>query len=159
MSGRQPRNTGVARIDELLSDFEVLDDWEDRYRHVIELGRELKPLPAADHTAANKVMGCASQVWITSSTSGQAADPVIDYVGDSDALIVKGLIAIAFMIYSGKRASEILATDAAPVLRQLGLSDHLTPQRSNGFASMIARIKSDAAAARQDSSGVSSAGR
>jgi cysteine desulfuration protein SufE len=144
---------------DLRADFEILDDWEDRYRHVIELGRSLPPFDDALRTSEFKVRGCASQVWIVPAFSGPADNPVVTFRGDSDALIVKGLIAIAFMIYSGKRASEILATDAAPVLRQLGLSDHLTPQRSNGFASMIARIKSDAAAARQESSGVSSAGR
>ena len=137
----------MTALDDLLADFEVLDDWEDRYRHVIELGRELPPLPEADHTAENKVRGCASQVWITSSVSGAADDPVLTFLGDSDALIVKGLIAIAFMIYSGKTARQILATDAGEVLGKLGLSGHLTQQRSNGFASMIQRIKSDAQAA------------
>lgn len=148
----------MPRIDELISDFELLDDWEERYRYVIELGRELAPLPEADRVAANKVQGCASQVWITSSAEGPAADPVVRFEGDSDALIVKGLIAIAFMIYSARPASEILATDAGPILRRLGLSDHLTPQRSNGFAAMIGRIKTDAAAALQTSSGTSRVG-
>ena len=137
----------MTAIDDLLADFEVIDDWEDRYRHVIELGRELPPLPEADHTAENKVRGCASQVWITSSVDGAKDDPVLTFLGDSDALIVKGLIAIAFMIYSGKTARQILATDAGEVLGKLGLSGHLTQQRSNGFASMIQRIKSDAQAA------------
>jgi cysteine desulfuration protein SufE len=149
----------VTRIDDLIADFEILDEWEDRYRHVIELGRALPPLPADDHRPANKVQGCASQVWITSQASGPSDDPVMSFRGDSDALIVKGLIAIAFMLYADRPAREILATDAAPVLRQLGLSDHLTPQRSNGFASMIARIKSDAAAALQASSGGGTLGR
>jgi cysteine desulfuration protein SufE len=134
----------LTAIDDLLADFEILDDWEDRYRHVIELGRELAPLPEADHTAENKVKGCASQVWITSQAGGPKDDPVITFQGDSDALIVKGLVAIAFMIYSGKTARQILATDAGEVLGKLGLSGHLTQQRSNGFASMIQRIKSDA---------------
>lgn len=137
----------LTAIDDLLADFEVLDDWEDRYRHVIELGRELAPLPEADHTAENKVKGCASQVWITSHTGGPKDDPVITFQGDSDALIVKGLVAIAFMIYSGKTARQILTIDAGEVLGKLGLSGHLTQQRSNGFASMIQRIKSDAQAA------------
>ena len=139
-------------IETLLSDFEVLDDWEDRYKHVIELGRELPPLPEADHAPENKVRGCASQVWITSRASGPKHDPLLSFSGDSDALIVKGLIAIAFMIYSGKPASRILATDAGEVLGKLGLPGHLTQQRSNGFAAMIQRIKSDAAAALQASS-------
>ena len=137
----------MTAIDDLLADFEVMDDWEDRYRHVIELGRDLPPLPEADHTAENKVRGCASQVWITSAVSGAKDDPVVTFLGDSDALIVKGLIAIAFMIYSGKTAREILATDAGEILGKLGLAGHLTQQRSNGFASMIQRIKSDAQAA------------
>jgi cysteine desulfuration protein SufE len=139
----------LTAIDALLADFEVLDDWEDRYRHVIELGRELPALPEADHTAENKVKGCASQVWITSHAGGPKDDPVISFQGDSDALIVKGLVAIAFMIYSGKTARQILATDAGEVLGKLGLSGHLTQQRSNGFASMIQRIKSDAQTALQ----------
>ena len=142
----------MATIDDLISDFEILDDWEDRYRHVIDLGRDLPELPAADHTPENKVRGCASQVWITSRVTGPADNPTLVFTGDSDALIVKGLIAIAFMIYSGKPARDIVATDATPLLRQLGLSDHLTPQRSNGFASMIERIKADARTALQASS-------
>ncbi len=142
----------MTTIETLLSDFELLDDWEDRYRYVIELGRDLPPLAAEAHTNENKVRGCASQVWITSQADRSNADPVLTFEGDSDALIVKGLIAIAFLIYSGRPASEILAADAAPILARLGLKDHLTPQRSNGFASMIQRIKSDAAAALQASS-------
>jgi cysteine desulfuration protein SufE len=137
----------LDRLDELKADFELLDDWEDRYRHVIELGKSLAPLPEIFRTPAHKVRGCASQVWIVSTASGDSTNPVLDFVGDSDALIVKGLIAIAFMIYDGKTASGILATDAAPILNELGLSGHLTQQRSNGFASMIERMKSDARAA------------
>ena len=136
-------------FEEIAETLEFLDDWEDRYRHVIELGRELPALPEADHTAENKVKGCASQVWITSQAGGPKDDPVITFQGDSDALIVKGLVAIAFMIYSGKTARQILATDAGEVLGKLGLSGHLTQQRSNGFASMIQRIKSDAQTALQ----------
>ena len=139
-------------IADLLADFDVMDDWEDRYRHVIELGRELPELPEKDHSPENKVKGCASQVWITSHVSGPAQDPVLTFRGDSDALIVKGLIAIAFMIYSEKPAREILSTDAGEILGKLGLSGHLTQQRSNGFASMIQRIKQDAQAALQASS-------
>lgn len=137
----------MTSIDDLLADFDVLDDWEDRYRHVIELGRDLPPLPEADHTAENKVRGCASQVWITSQVGGTKDEPVLTFLGDSDALIVKGLIAIAFMIYSGRTARQILATDAGEILGKLGLAGHLTQQRSNGFASMIQRIKTDAQAA------------
>ncbi len=142
----------MTTLDDLIGDFDVLDDWEDRYRHVIDLGRALPEFPAAARTADNKVRGCASQVWIVSSAE-QSNDPILHFAGDSDALIVKGLIAIAFMMYSGKHASEILAVDAVGILRRLGLTEHLTPQRSNGFASMIERIKSDARAALQASSG------
>lgn len=143
----------MTALADLLADFEILDDWEDRYKHMIELGRDLPPMPPEQHVAENKVMGCASQVWITSQVSGPAAAPVLTFTGDSDALIVKGLIAVAFLIYSGKTAQEILATDAGEILGKLGLSSHLTQQRSNGFASMIKRIKTDAQAAIQASSG------
>ncbi len=149
----------MNKIETLLSDFEVLDDWEDRYRHVIELGRELPLLDDAARNAENKVRGCASQVWITSQKSGPADEPVLTFSGDSDALIVKGLIAIAFMIYSGKPAREIVATDAGEVLGKIGLSSHLTQQRSNGFASMIQRIKSEALGALQASSSAAIDGR
>ncbi|MBI2720389.1 MAG: SufE family protein [Rhizobiales bacterium] len=151
--------SGGASLDGLKSDFALLDDWEDRYRHVIDLGRELPVLAEADHTPANKVRGCASQVWLVSRRSGPADNPVVEFYGDSDALIVKGLIAIAFMIYSGQTARAILATDAGPVLDELGLSSHLTQQRSNGFAAMIQRIKADARAALHDSPGAWIAGR
>ncbi|WP_395689121.1 SufE family protein [Aestuariivirga sp.] len=148
----------MTAIDELIADFDILDDWEDRYRHVIELGRQLPELPAADHTPQNKVRGCASQVWITSHASGDIDNPVLSFQGDSDALIVKGLIAIAFMIFSEKPARQILATDAGEVLGRLGLAGHLTQQRSNGFASMIQRIKQDAATALQASPGPAAGG-
>ncbi len=141
----------MTKIDELKADFELLDDWEDRYRHVIELGRDLPPLDDTLRVLANKVRGCASQVWITSRVEQGAEGPVLHFTGDSDALIVKGLIAIAFMLYSGKTARHILATDAGVLLGALGLKDHLTQQRSSGFASMILRIKADAQAALQAS--------
>ncbi|MGH6854253.1 MAG: SufE family protein [Aestuariivirga sp.] len=147
------------RLDTLKADFELLDDWEDRYRHVIELGKELPPFDEAARINANKVRGCASQVWLTTQISGSASDPVVTYSGDSDALIVKGLVAIALMIYSGHSARDILATDAGATLRELGLHDHLTPQRSNGFASLIERIKVEARFALQDSSAAGTAGR
>jgi cysteine desulfuration protein SufE len=142
---------GDMTIDDLKSDFALLDDWEERYRYVIELGRDLPPLADADHRPENKVSGCASQVWLTSTVTTPGADPVLHFMGDSDALIVKGLVAIAFLLFQDKRASEIARIDAADLMRELGLADHLTAQRSNGFASMIRRIKSDAAAALQSS--------
>lgn len=149
----------MTSIDDLYADFEYLEEWEDRYRHLIDLGRQLPPLADSARTAENKVRGCASQVWITSRTEGPPDDPILHFEGDSDALIVKGLIAIAFMLFQDRPAREILATDAGPVLQRLGLSEHLTPQRSNGFASMIARIKADAGAALQATSGSGIAGR
>ena len=130
---------------QLLEDFSVIEDWEDRYRHVIELGRGLPAMPDALKTAATKVNGCASQVWIHSTPVSSQTGDRLALLGDSDALIVKGLIAIAFMIYSPLTVEEIVKLDAVKIFDQLGLKDHLTPQRSNGLASMVARIKSDAA--------------
>jgi cysteine desulfuration protein SufE len=131
---------------DIRSDFELLDDWEDRYRYVIELGRGLKPLPEEARTDANKVRGCASQVWL--STATEPTSRRMHFVGDSDAHIVRGLIAILFSVYDGKTADEILATDAQGVFADLGLKEHLTPQRSNGLASMVERIRRDASAAK-----------
>jgi cysteine desulfuration protein SufE len=138
-----------ADLEALKDEFSTIDDWEDRYRYVIELGRSLPPLEMKLHNAANKVQGCASQVWIAAHPMQVNGRDVLTFTGDSDALIVKGLIAIAFRIYSGKTAKEILAIDEKAVLTELGLKDHLTPQRSNGFVSMIARIRSDARDALQ----------
>ncbi|CAN5276002.1 SufE family protein [soil metagenome] len=137
----------MTYADTLRADFELLDDWEDRYRYIIELGRALPPLADADRTPENKVRGCASQVWIASRVRETGGEPVLELAGDSDALIVKGLIAIVFGLYSGKPAREIAGIDAQALLDSYGLKDHLTPQRSNGLASMIARIKADARAA------------
>jgi cysteine desulfuration protein SufE len=134
-------------LDSLREDFSYLEDWEDRYKHVIELGRGLEPMPEALKTAATKVNGCASQVWIHSRTATSAEGTKLHLQGDSDALIVKGLIAIAFMVYAPLTVSEIAELDAVPIFAELGLKDHLTPQRSNGLASMVARIKADARAA------------
>jgi cysteine desulfuration protein SufE len=134
-------------LDSLREDFSYLDDWEDRYKHVIELGRALPPMPDALKTAATKVNGCASQVWIHSTLAPLQDGIKLHLQGDSDALIVKGLIAIAFMIYAPLTVEEISKLDAVPVFAELGLKDHLTPQRSNGLASMVARIKADARAA------------
>jgi len=126
----------------------VLDDWDDRYRYLIELGCELPPLAEAAHSDANKVQGCASQVWLdTTVRPDGAGGPVLTFAGDSDAHIVRGLIAILFAIYSGKSAREILNTDAVKLFEGMGLREHLTPQRSNGFRSMVERIRYDARAA------------
>src|SRR5688572_19538344 len=120
-------------IEAIIDDFSVLDDWDDRYRYVIELGRKLAPLDERDRNLRNKVQGCASQVWLASNVrpNGEGG-PVLTFVGDSDAHIVKGLIAILFATYSGRHAKEILATDAVELFNRLGLREHLTPQRSNG---------------------------
>jgi cysteine desulfuration protein SufE len=132
------------------SDFELLDDWEDRYRYVIELGRALPPLPDALRTEANKVRGCASQVWLATEPGTRAAgtrpngEPAMILQGSSDAMIVQGLIAVLFAIYQGKSLAEIAAIDAQAIFASLGLKDHLTPQRSNGLAAMVERIRSDA---------------
>jgi cysteine desulfuration protein SufE len=135
-------------IEDIIGNFSVLDDWDDRYRYLIELGRELAPLSAAAHSDANKVQGCASQVWLdTTVRPNGASGPVLTFVGDSDAHIVRGLIAILFAVYSGKSARDILSTDAVKLFESMGLREHLTPQRSNGFRSMVERIRSDARAA------------
>ena len=138
------------RIEEILDDFSVLDDWEDRYRYLIELGRTLEPLEDAERMPETKVRGCASQVWLISKAEGTGPEAVLTFRGDSDAHIVRGLIAILFALYSKKRAAEILAADEKAVFAQLGLNTHLTPQRSNGLASMVARIKADAASAERE---------
>jgi cysteine desulfuration protein SufE len=138
----------MADIAEIIDNFSLLDDWDDRYRYLIELGRELPPLAAEAHNDVNKVQGCASQVWLdTSVRPNGAGGPVLTFVGDSDAHIVRGLIAILFAMYSGRNAKDILATDAVALFEKMGLREHLTPQRSNGFRSMVERIHSDARAA------------
>jgi cysteine desulfuration protein SufE len=138
----------MAAIDDIIDNFSVLDDWDDRYRYVIELGRALPPLPEELRTETNKVQGCASQVWLsTSVTPNGTAGPTLTFVGDSDAHIVRGLVAILLTLYSGLHAKEILDTDAIALFEKLGLREHLTPQRSNGFRSMVERMKSDARAA------------
>jgi cysteine desulfuration protein SufE len=138
----------MAAIDDILENFALLDQWDDRYRYVIELGRTLSPLPEADHVEANKVQGCASQVWlVTHRKPNGAGGPVMSFEGDSDAHIVRGLIAILFALYSGKPAKAILDTDAPAVFDRIGLRENLTPQRSNGLRSMIERIRAEARAA------------
>jgi cysteine desulfuration protein SufE len=132
-------------LEKLIDDFSFLDEWEDRYKHVIDLGRDLLPMPGALKTPATKVNGCASQVWIHATPVTTADGTKLKMLGDSDALIVKGLIAIAFMIFAPRTVQEIASIDAASVFEKLGLREHLTPQRSNGLASMVARIKADAA--------------
>lgn len=132
-------------IDEIKDNFALLDDWDDRYRYVIELGRTLAPMPDAEHSAANKVQGCASQVWLSRQVARNDAEkPVLTYLGDSDAHIVRGLIAILLTLYSDRTAQDILTTDAVAVFDELGFREHLTPQRSNGLRAMVERIRGDA---------------
>ncbi|HLW92095.1 MAG TPA: SufE family protein [Roseiarcus sp.] len=138
----------MASIEEIRGDFAILDDWEDRYRYVIDLGRALEPLSEAAHNDANKVRGCVSQVWLELRQSpGPDGESVLRYRGDSDSHLVRGLVAIAIALFSGRSAREILSTDALRIFRELGLEQHLTPQRSNGVKAMFDRIRSDASAA------------
>ena len=138
----------MSAIDEIVDNFELLDQWDDRYRYVIELGRTLPPLPQEAHSEANKVRGCASQVWLVTHVKPDGSGgPRLTFEGDSDAHIVRGLIAILFALYSGKPAKEILETDAEALLTRLGLRENLTPQRSNGLRAMVERIQAEAKAA------------
>lgn len=133
----------MTKIDAIRDDFTFLEDWEDRYRYVIELGGELEAYPEEFRDDVHKVPGCVSQVWLhTTRSSGQ--DPHLTFLGDSDAHIVRGLVAIMIALYSGRRASEIVAIDAEETLRALGLDEHLTPQRANGLRSMVKRIRLEA---------------
>ena len=131
-------------IDEIRDNFALLEDWDDRYRYVIELGRTLKAMPEAEHSAANKVQGCASQVWLSKQIARGDGEPLLNYLGDSDAHIVRGLIAILLTLYSGHTPQQILATNAISVFDEFGFREHLTPQRSNGLRAMVERIRSDA---------------
>lgn len=133
-------------IESLIEDFSFLGDWEERYRYVIELGRELEPLSAEERSPANKVHGCVSQVWLVTEAKPGDGGLRLVFRGDSDAHIVRGLIAILLRIYSGKTPQDILKIDARQILEKLGLNEHLSPQRSNGLYSMVARIQADAEA-------------
>jgi cysteine desulfuration protein SufE len=140
-------NAAESPIEELVENFSFLDDWEDRYRYVIELGKTLPPLSEAEHSEANKVRGCASQVWFVSKVT-RNGDVRLVFRGDSDALIVRGLIAILLAVYSGRTAEEIAGLDPEAIFAGIGLREHLTSQRSNGLSSMVQRIRADATAAR-----------
>ncbi|MBI3703562.1 MAG: SufE family protein [Rhizobiales bacterium] len=138
----------MTAIDEIVDNFTLLDEWDDRYRYVIELGRTLPPLADSAHIDANKVQGCASQVWLLTHVKPDGAGgPILSFEGDSDAHIVRGLVAILFALYSGKSAREILAVDAIALFDRIGLRENLTPQRSNGLRSMVERIRREANAA------------
>ena len=134
----------MTSINDIISDFDLLDEWEDRYRYLIELGRKLEPLPQEAHNEENKVRGCASQVWVETRVDRSGPEPVLTFRGDSDAHIVRGLVCLVLTLYSDRPAGEIAQTDAMEVFTQLGLNAHLTPQRSNGVRSMVERIKHDA---------------
>lgn len=136
----------MPAIESIIEDFSFLEEWEDRYRYVIELGKALPDLPNTEKTAENKVQGCASQVWLVTHR-GDGPDPVMTFEGDSDAHIVRGLVAIVLAIYSGRRASDIEATDAIDMFNTIGLVEHLSSQRANGLRSMIRRIRAEAAQA------------
>ena len=129
-------------FEEIAETFEFLDDWEDRYRHVIDLGRAMEPLEDALRVPATKVEGCASQVWIVPRWEGQGEGATFRFRGDSDAMIVRGLIAVLRALYDGLPAREVLGVDAGGELARLGLQDHLSSQRSNGLRAMVARIRS-----------------
>ena len=132
-------------IDDITENFSFLDDWDDRYRYLIEIGRSLPPFPEEARIEANKVQGCASQVWLTTRAEPDGAKgPVMTFLADSDAHIVRGLIAILMALYSGKTARDILSIDALALFDRLGLRENLTPQRSNGLRSMVERIRAEA---------------
>src|SRR4051794_22538804 len=133
-------------IQESLANFELLDDWEERYRYLIELGRMMPALPDAARTDQNKVMGCASQVWLETGVERREGEPILNLRGDSDAHIVRGLIALLVALLSGRSAAAIAKAEPQETFRALGLAEHLTPQRSNGLRSMVERIKRDARA-------------
>jgi cysteine desulfuration protein SufE len=143
-----------ATLSTIVENFALLDDWEDRYRYVIELGREMPPFPDALRTDANKVRGCASQVWLVSANAPDGdGGPRLSFTGDSDAHIVRGLVALLVALYSGRTPAEVLAADPHGLFATLGLHEHLTPQRSNGVVAMVARIRADAEAALSHEAG------
>ncbi|MEM9206013.1 MAG: SufE family protein [Pseudomonadota bacterium] len=139
----------LPSLETIREDFAFIEDWEDRYSYIIELGRSLPSLDEAEKNDANKVNGCVSQVWLTAKSDEKNDNPTITFRGDSDAMIVKGLIAIAFGVFSGQRAKTILDTDALAVFEEFGLEEHLTPQRSNGLKAMVERIQAEAVSALQ----------
>lgn len=132
--------TNTPAIDDLIDDFELLDDWEERYKYVIELGKTLPALSDTEKNDTTKVRGCVSQVWLVS----ELHDGCLHFRGESDAMIVQGLIAVLMKLFDGRRPEDILKTDALSVFKQMGFDEHLTPQRSNGLASMVQRIRHDA---------------
>ena len=135
-----------SSIDDIIENFSLLDEWDDRYRYVIELGRKLPSFPQAHRTDANKVPGCVSQVWLATTVRRRDGEVALTFAGDSDAHIVRGLVAILIALLSGRPAAEIAGENPIALFERLGLGEHLTPQRSNGFRSMVARMRADATA-------------
>ncbi|NLR95429.1 SufE family protein [Rhizobium sp. P38BS-XIX] len=134
----------MTALEKIIDDFSFLDEWEDRYRYVIELGKALPDLPEDKRTLENKVQGCASQVWLVTHVSGDPDNPILTFEGDSDAHIVRGLVAIVLATYSGKPAFEIATLDAIDIFGKIGLVEHLSSQRANGLRSMVKRIREEA---------------
>ena len=149
----------MTTIDQITADFALLDDWEDRYRYIIELGRALEPLPEAEHTEGNRVRGCASQVWLSTRPERANGGTVLHFVGDSDALIVRGLVAIVIALFDRKPPDAIVAVDAEALFHKLDLRAHLTAQRSNGLRALVQRIRADAEAGAERESAHSTVGR
>ena len=137
-----------AAFEDIADTFEFLEDWEDRYRHVIDMGKAMDPLPESQRIPATKVDGCASQVWLVPEMAGQGSDATFSFKGDSDAMIVRGLIAVLIALYDGLSVEDVLAVDAPGELGRLGLNDHLSAQRSNGLRAMVQRIRDIATAAQ-----------
>ena len=131
-------------ITDIIENFSYLDDWEDRYKYVIELGKELETMPDALQVDANKVRGCTSQVWLSTRVSERDGEPVLHFLGNSDAHIVRGLVCITLAIFNDKTAQEIVGLDAEAIFNEVQLRDHISAQRSNGLNSMLQRIKADA---------------
>jgi cysteine desulfuration protein SufE len=144
MTGMNATSEQPLSIDQVIADFDLLDDWEDRYRYVIELGRRLSPFPDAERTEANKVRGCASQVWLSTHEASKDGRLRLFFRGDSDALIVRGLVAIVLVLFDARTPEEIRAIDAEALFSRLDLRSHLTTQRSNGLRALVDRIRADA---------------
>jgi cysteine desulfuration protein SufE len=140
--------TEPAAFQEIAENLSFLDDWEDRYRYLIELGQALPKLSDAEKSDANRVHGCVSQVWLSAEAAPKDGHTVLTYRGESDAMIVQGLVAILLALYSGRPAGEIADTDAIAIFDKLGLREHLTAQRSNGLVAMVNRIRSEGQALR-----------
>lgn len=134
-------------IDDIIENFSYLDEWEDRYKYVIELGKELEPMPAALQVDANKVRGCSSQVWLSTQTLNDGDETRLHFLGNSDAHIVRGLVSITLSIFNDKTPAQIVDLNVEDIFKKIQLREHISAQRSNGLNSMLQRIKADAQAA------------